>query len=1167
MKSKLLVFLLFAFGLVLSTDVFGEEDPKSKNAAKAQSPPRVAGTDPTEYGMININNFTVWLEENGRSGYNPFIGGNGGVFPAGTAPVIFQDGFIFGARLIDSRTGLPAPTDIRVGGGTYATGWQKGAAPLPAGGVPGVDEGVPEDVKDPSVRLYRIRRDYTDPGTDLRGDAALYFQVAGGIAAVTDADVAALKALYDADWKEWPVAKGAPFVDRNGNGIFDPPPAGTLPSELIAQGLDEPGLAAADLDAPADQVIWTVVNDFNDTFSKALYGSPSTGMELQITLWGYKRTDALGSIVFRKYRLINRGFFESDSFFVAQWSDPDLGSYGDDFVGFDTTLSMAFVYNSNSVDSKYRLFGLPPAAGGYDFFQGPLVPGDPSDVGIFDLKKRPGFRNLPMTSTNFWSAGSPLTDPPLDEYEGTLSWWKMLRGFIHDESTDPDRKFIDDQGVETLFPLSGDPVAGTGWIDGVPPALPTGDRRMTMVSGPFTMVPGDTQEVVVAVVGGLGADRLSSISVMKFNDRFAQNTYNDLFAVPSPPSAPPVTIAELDQQIVLDWGDDFSSATKIETTVTGTYEFQGYNVYQFPKVTSTLADGVKLATFDLVDELTVILDDQFDVASGQILRLPVQDGSNSGIVRQLNITADAVTGGPTLNNGQEYFLAVTSYTVSTDEGATPRTLESPPNILIVIPQSAKPGVTLAAFGDTLVAAHVGPSDGRVLALVVDPTLLTGNTYEVRFDTLTGNIPVWNLINTTTGETLLANQTNQTGDDSYFTADGIQWKVFGAPNDFKSFQVVANGAGPIDPPEPGALEFDGFPVPTDPVTGDALRPSDAQQVGAGHWAFHTGDDGAGTRGTYEKFLERSMRGDNFDRLVPFDWEMRFTAAGSFAVQAFTTGFVVSVPFELWNIGVDTPTDPSDDYQLIPYFLELEAVGGVNIDPLVYSIEAVDHSGSGGTNDPFTPWIYWKRPVDFSAGTAGYDAYVAQLDFSTTPPNSGTYALFSDAEIIARSVLINWNGGDVTDPTWPANANQLVPEEGTIFRLISTKPNALVDVFSITVPDASFLQAQAVVDVEKINVFPNPYFAFNTAEVDRFVRFVTFNFLPAKATIRIFNVAGQQVRKLEKDDDTQFARWNLTNESNFPVGSGMYIVHIDMPDIGATKILKLGVIQEQEILEIF
>jgi CTP:molybdopterin cytidylyltransferase MocA len=36
---------------------------------------------------------------------------------------------------------------------------------------------------------------------------------------------------------------------------------------------------------------------------------------------------------------------------------------------------------------------------------------------------------------------------------------------------------------------------------------------------------------------------------------------------------------------------------------------------------------------------------------------------------------------------------------------------------------------------------------------------------------------------------------------------------------------------------------------------------------------------------------------------------------------------------------------------------------------------------------------------------------------------------------------------------------------------------------------------------------------------------------------------------------------------PVASGIFVAHIDMPDVGKSKILKLAVIAEQQFLENF
>ena len=85
-----------------------------------------------------------------------------------------------------------------------------------------------------------------------------------------------------------------------------------------------------------------------------------------------------------------------------------------------------------------------------------------------------------------------------------------------------------------------------------------------------------------------------------------------------------------------------------------------------------------------------------------------------------------------------------------------------------------------------------------------------------------------------------------------------------------------------------------------------------------------------------------------------------------------------------------------------------------------------------------------------------------------------------------------------------------------------------------------------------------------------RLVTFNNLPPKATIRIFNLGGQLVAKLDKDDETQFLQWPLLNFQNIPVASGMYLAHIEMvmPSGGEfTKTLKMAIIQEKEMLDIY
>ena len=63
----------------------------------------------------------------------------------------------------------------------------------------------------------------------------------------------------------------------------------------------------------------------------------------------------------------------------------------------------------------------------------------------------------------------------------------------------------------------------------------------------------------------------------------------------------------------------------------------------------------------------------------------------------------------------------------------------------------------------------------------------------------------------------------------------------------------------------------------------------------------------------------------------------------------------------------------------------------------------------------------------------------------------------------------------------------------------------------------------------------------------------------------------VQTIEKDDDGQYITWNLANEEGLPVASGIYIAYMELTtsdgtDLG-TKILKVAIIQEQQILDRF
>ena len=202
----------------------------------------------------------------------------------------------------------------------------------------------------------------------------------------------------------------------------------------------------------------------------------------------------------------------------------------DDAIGCDTTLNLGYVYNSEAKDMNFADIGLPPPAVGFYFFQGPMVPALSGDTAISQGKYYPGYKNLPMTSFPFIKkASTDYLEPMFGNISGTLMWYNLMRGLISDNGQ-PFPQAITGGGK---FCFPGDPVTSNRpTFIGLPSVVVPQDARIALCSGPFTMAPGDTQEVVVALLGGFGADYLSSISVLKAEEKAIKESYTNAFSVP-----------------------------------------------------------------------------------------------------------------------------------------------------------------------------------------------------------------------------------------------------------------------------------------------------------------------------------------------------------------------------------------------------------------------------------------------------------------------------------------------------------------------------------------------------------------------------------------------------------------------------------------------------------
>ncbi|MCW8816589.1 MAG: hypothetical protein OQK52_01795 [Ignavibacteriaceae bacterium] len=700
-------FVVFVVSLLFISQSVVNAEGNEKGKKSLQ---KVQQQVPVSY--LDINNIFTVLRNNGISDIDVNQQNSGLVFPKGSGKTAaFTSGLLWGAR-------IPGDPQVRVGGTAYATGLQPGAI---------LADGTADDPTLEKYRIYRVRPDIYPggPEVDLTNDATYELTSAS-----------AIRAQYETDWTEWPADLGAPFNDVDENGVYDPT-------------VDIPGVPGA------DQTLWCITNDLNPTNTADLYGASPMGIEAQITYWAYNQTGALGNMFFRKYLLVNKGAQQDTitDMYVSMWSDIDDGNAGDDFVGVDTVLSLQYCYNASPTDATYS--PLPPPAIGFDFFQGPLVNGvagedrnkngidDAMDYGIFKGQVvGPGKINLPMTAAYYFANGDPnIGDPPQGDLDGSTQFYNFFQGkFGLSGATFTDLS----TGDPTTYALNGDPLSGTGWLDGV--QLPPGDRRQGSSSGPFTLAPGDTQEVVVAEIcaGALpSVNNIAAIGLLKYYDGLAQVAYDNFFELPPNPALPNVDVVELPNQINLDWGENVESISETEgydiIFNEENYKFQGYNVYQLPSQSASKEEGRLIATFDVQDNFLVIIGKDFDATTGQIVLRPQQLGNNTGISRYLEITTDIFTGTP-LINGIKYYFAVTAYAVlqsydkdvPIDEFPLITNVENVISILTVVPRSQNPEEMYTPIGEFTDITHEGTGDGGPIPYVVNPIALTGDEYEINF---------------------------------------------------------------------------------------------------------------------------------------------------------------------------------------------------------------------------------------------------------------------------------------------------------------------------------------------------------------------------------------------------------------------------------------------------
>ncbi len=462
-------------------------------------------------------------------------------------------------------------------------------------------------------------------------------------------------------------------------------------------------------DAPQfpDQMIFWVYNDNGNVHEQSV-GSEPLQMEVQVQAFAYSTNDALNNMTFQRYKLVNRGRDLLTDTYFGIWIDGDLGCSEDDYIGCDTTRSLAYYYNTDPIDgsagatcSGVNTYGSDVPLIGIDYFRGPKE--------VIELPDTTIERELGMSSFTYFirpdlAPLASMSDPRMPgEYYALLTGsWKDGTAYTAEGTG------YQTNGFETKFVFPSPPRAsGPDVWSMCSENLGESDRRTIQASGPFKLNPGDVNELIIGVpwIADEETYPCPLLDRLLAADDLAQNLFDACFDITDGPDAPDVDIIELDRKLTLVLTNDeeasnnaFLSYEELDLLAPdgvsdSLYRFEGYKVYQLRN------ESVSIAALDDPTQARLIAQSDLDNGvmelynwntivnpldpSRPVFEPEAQvEASNfdEGIQTVIRITTDQFASGQDtrLINHKPYYFTVVSYAFNSYEDFDPITVTGQP---------------------------------------------------------------------------------------------------------------------------------------------------------------------------------------------------------------------------------------------------------------------------------------------------------------------------------------------------------------------------------------------------------------------------------------------------------------------------------------------------------
>lgn len=601
-------------------------------------------------------------------------------------------------------------------------------------------------------------------------------------------------------------------------------------------------------------------------------------------------------------------------------------------------------------------------------------------------------------------------------------------------------------------------------------------------SGYFPLPPGKTERFSMALLFG---EDLLDITQNKLT---VQQIYNNNYNFARPPDKPTVTAVPGDGQVTLYW-DDLAEFSFDPANEGNEYDFEGYKVYR-------ATDPGFLENFNITNALGNLTFHepiaQFDLKNGKSGFFPLTYlgtafylGEDNGITHVWTDT--------TVENGQQYFYAVTSYDngneflgffpaetskyIFVDEGGN---VTTDVNTVVVVPTAPAAGYTDPELS---AADHVeGSASGLIYIDLVDPREIADDkVYEISFDQDTlYQAQVYNIRDVSDDnnpiDLYLDEELSATQDDDLILGlfDAYFDSLYGLyPGSFNTVQWFTTLQSEV---------FDGQRI-------YLIKP----------------------RFPGQPILENS------------GWSS-FGATDPDSLYEYNFGLInyssVYLSGQAW----------SADYRIIFADQVVDTAQYYNWYNLISFPEQPVYFRVWNESQQYFPMMVFDEVDTLTDGRLQQGEAI--LIFETLSGDTiPTYAVSISSDL--------------------QNGQIFTPEEGDTLIINMYKAFSSADRYTYSTLSASIDDGS--IDLDKIRVYPNPYLGASTQEPaspyssGRGERRITFIHLPDECTIRIYNIRGELVDTVRHFDAIEDGseNWDLRTKDGLDIAYGVYIYHVDSP----------------------